>query len=209
MEISISERFINGEICKFESDNKEVITFSPKEIVLQFNEGRYLYQRSKWPVVFLVYLSKGKINLYYLRDKVGDHFYIDKEGLRLSEIIYKEELINVGYTKYSCNTTVHIGVLKIYMQDAPILKDRIENFKIPDNKTLIDLAEDYNKLWEEIRIYGIKEGNHYLVLILKLHVGVINLINEGDLIKTLTLWEEYMPIFGCLELMKKCISGQV
>jgi hypothetical protein len=44
---------------------------------------------------FLEYLIKGKINIYYMRDEKGDHYYLDKENVELTEIPYEEKIIYV------------------------------------------------------------------------------------------------------------------
>jgi len=174
-----------GSVCRFKSDNKDVVTFSPSDIsAYRFIDGKYYVSREvNGNSVFLEYLSKGKVNIYYLRDNTGDHFYIDKEGLKLSEITHKESLVYIGDTQYSYNTTKHIGVLKIYMQDAPALNARIEKLRKPDNKTLTDLAEEYNKLWTSDLTIQYQKRQSLIGVNLEFISGVITYVNDDQLIR--------------------------
>ena len=174
-----------GSICRFKSENEGVVTYSPTDIsAYRFIDGKYFVSREvNGSSVFLEYLSKGKVNIYYLRDKVGDHFYIDKEGLRLSEIVYKESIVHVGDTQYYHATNRHIGILKIYMDDAPSLNKRIEELTKPDHKTLTDLAKEYNKLWTGNQTIQYQKRESLIGVNLEFTSGAITYINDDQLIR--------------------------
>ena len=64
-------------------------------------------------------MIKGKINVYYMRDEIGDHYYLDKENVKLIEIPYEEGIKYVDDKQVFYESTRHIGLLNFYMQDAP------------------------------------------------------------------------------------------
>jgi hypothetical protein len=137
-----------GKVCRFKLNNtdKEVI-YSPDDInEFKFNESKYYVSKEvKGQKVFLEFLIKGKINIYSHKDQRGDHFFIEKAGLGLSELPYEEGITYKENTPYEYKSTTHIGLLNIYMQDAPEFQSRIANMNKPKQRWLIELAEDYHK----------------------------------------------------------------
>ncbi len=81
-----------------------------------------------------------------MRDSEGDHYFIDKDDVELTEIPYEESIIYVDDKAKLFESTKHIGVLNYFMQDAPEFQSRIENLKKPGHKGLIKLAEDYHNV---------------------------------------------------------------
>ena len=136
-----------GEVCRFKINDKEnEIRYSPDDIIgYRFNNSKYYISKEvKGKRLFLEFLIKGKVSIYYLRDNNGDHYFIEKDGVRITEIPYKEEIRHKGDTAYFYESTEHIGIMKYYMQDAPEFQSRIERMGKPEHKNLIKLAEDYH-----------------------------------------------------------------
>jgi hypothetical protein len=136
-----------GEVCRFRINDKEnEIRYSPDDIIgYRFNNSKYYISKEvKGKMLFLEFLIKGKVSIYYLRDNNGDHYFIEKDGVRITEIPYKKEIRHKGDTDYFYESTEHIGVMKYYMQDAPEFQSRIERMGKPEHKNLIKLAEDYH-----------------------------------------------------------------
>jgi hypothetical protein len=133
-------------LCKFRDKEKIIKDYSPKDIVeFRFTDSKYYVSREVYGnSVFLEYLIKGKVNVYYMRDENGDHYYLDKEDVRLTEIPYEEGIKYVDNKQVFFETTKHIGLLRVYMQDAPEFQSRINSVKKPDHQSLIKLAEDYH-----------------------------------------------------------------
>jgi hypothetical protein len=84
------------------------------------------------------------VNIYYLRNKTGDHYYIDSKNNRLTEVPFEEEFINVGGKLKVNEAKRYVGVLKYYMQDAKDFDKRLLELKNPGHKELINLARDYH-----------------------------------------------------------------
>lgn len=132
--------------CKFKSGSGELSVYSPYDIhSYRILGGKYYISREiDKNRYFLEYLINGKLNVYYLRVGNRDTYYMDKEGEPLSEILYEEGVKEMNGQKYGYQSTDHIGLLKVYMREAPELTSQIENYKKPDRDGLILLAEDYH-----------------------------------------------------------------
>ncbi|MFZ4464988.1 MAG: hypothetical protein ACOYN5_14165 [Bacteroidales bacterium] len=140
-----------GSLCRFKTAENEIRDFSPFDIpAYRFTDSKYFISREvDGKMVFLEFLIKGKVNVYYLRDDVGDHFYLDKEGERLTELVYSEEVKMIKENpnkekRYLVKSNKHIGVLSYYMQDAPDLQPKIKSIAKPEQQNLINLAEKYH-----------------------------------------------------------------
>ncbi len=146
-----------GTACKLKMPNGETIEYSPYDIAaFRFIDSKYFVSKEiSGKRAFLEYLINGEVSIYYLRDNSGDHYYIDKEDLGISELPYEEGTKEVDrkYLTYGpvdqievfYETTRHIGFLKLYMQDYPEIFEKVENLRKPDHAPLIKLAERYNK----------------------------------------------------------------
>jgi hypothetical protein len=120
-----------SEICKFKlNDNADEIVYSPGDIAAyRFNNDKYFISKEvKGKKIFLEFLIKGQVSVFYMRDDNGDHFFIEKTGLGLAEIPYKESIKYKDNESYYFKSTTHIGILNLYMQDAPKLQGRIAEF---------------------------------------------------------------------------------
>jgi hypothetical protein len=153
-----------GQVCTFKAPINGYITrYAPEDIAgYRFKNDRFFVAREiKGKKVFLEFLIKGKISIYYIRDNEGDHYYIEKIAGKLVELPYKEGIKydnNIGYRHdydkngneydknkaYSFSSTTHIGILIYYMQDAPEFQSEIIKLKRPEHDDLIKLAKDYH-----------------------------------------------------------------
>lgn len=171
-------------VCKFKDKENIVKKYSPNDIVaFRFIDSKYYVSKEINHIkVFLEYLIKGKINIYYFRDDIGDHYYLNKEDVRLAELPYEEGVKYVGNKQVYFETTKHIGLLLYYMQDAPKLQTEIKAIKKPEHKNLIKLAVDYQNTVGEGEKCIIYERSLPLIKIFpELIVSVINYSNVVDL----------------------------
>jgi len=135
-------------VCKFKADNDSVLEYFPGEIIgYRFTDSKYYISKEiDGKSVFLEYLINGIVSFYYLKDGDGDHYYINKSGLGIREIPYKEGIRTKDGKQYIYESKKHIGFLNVYMQDAPNFQSRIAQIKKPDHRNLIRLAEDYHDI---------------------------------------------------------------
>jgi hypothetical protein len=134
-------------LCRFKGDDNIIKRYSPNDIIaFRFFDSKYYVTREiNSNKVFMEYLIKGIVNIYYTRDENGAHYFIDKEGIKITEIPYEEGIKYVDGRKVFYESTKHIGFLSTYMKDAPELQSRIQAIKRPEYEVLIKLAEDYHK----------------------------------------------------------------
>jgi len=172
-----------GSVCKFKSKDNSVIEYSPNDIIAyRFIDGKFYVSRQvNNKPVFLEFLIKGKVNIYYLRDNKGDHYYVDREGTKLKEIPYEKSITLKDHRQYLYESKKHIGLLKIFMQDAPELQSQIEQIKKPEHYNLIKLAEDYhNSVCDDEKcIIYVKKAPLFKIS-LELLSGVINFNSKNE-----------------------------
>ncbi|MCK9628585.1 MAG: hypothetical protein M0R37_08360 [Bacteroidales bacterium] len=173
-----------GSVCKFMTDDKSVVKYYPGDIIAyRFIDGKYYISREvNNKKVFLECLIKGKVNIYYLRDDYGNHYYIDKDNMKLAELPYEEGKKYVNGKEVYYETTRHLGLLYTYMHDAPVMESRIKTIKKPEHKNLVKLAEYYHNVvcyGEKCIIY---ENKASLFKILpEISGGIINYQESDDL----------------------------
>ena len=133
-------------LCKFKDVNNTIKEYSPTDIdAFRFIDSKYYVTKEiDNKKVFMEYLIHGKINIYYMRDDNGDHYYLDKEDVKLIEIPYEEGIKYVDDKDFFYESKKHIGILNYYMKDAPKLESEIKTIKKPEHQNLIKLAEDYH-----------------------------------------------------------------
>jgi len=134
-----------GHKCRFVKDGVVKEYLAGEIYAFRFNDSKFFISKNvDDKIYFLEYLIKGKVNIYYLRNKTGDHYYIDNEKERLTEIPFEEEFINVDGKMKVNEAKRYAGVLKYYMQDAKDFDKRLIELKNPGHKNLINIARDYH-----------------------------------------------------------------
>ena len=137
-----------SQICKFKTQERKVVKYTPYDIAaFRFSDSKYFVSREvSDKKVFLEYLVKGQVNIYYFRDGRNTNlYYIDKDGMPLTALPYKEgyDIIDGKQSFYSTNT--HKKILYSYMLDAPEVQKPINLMTKPEHRDLIKLAEDYHR----------------------------------------------------------------
>ena len=82
-----------GQVCVFKTQiNGHITRYSPEDITgFRFKNDKFFVAKEiKGKKVFLEFLIKGKISIYYFRDSEGDHYFIEKIAGKLVELPYKE-----------------------------------------------------------------------------------------------------------------------
>lgn len=131
--------------------NNKISKYYPNEIKSYglIGSNRYVSKNINNTDVFLEYLIEGKINIYYLQNESGTHYYIEKESLGMEELTYKEELVKRPDGKeYLSRSTNHVHILNKYTADVPdMVKFQREIAKIrkPNHHDLIGIAKKYHE----------------------------------------------------------------
>lgn len=183
-EIDYRGDLLMSRVCKFKDKESEITEYYPNDITaFRFVDSKYYVSKEiNNRKVFFEYLIKGKINIYYMRDGIGDHYYLNKEDLKLTEIPYEKEIRYVDDKRVLYESKKHIGLLYYYMKDAPEFQSRINSIKKPEHQNLIKLAKDYNNAvseGEQSIIYEKKQP--FLKVNLEGVFGVVNFKNVDDI----------------------------
>jgi hypothetical protein len=136
-----------GRDCRFiPSGTDKELKYSPYNIIAyRFVDSKYFVSKEiNGEKLFLEFLIKGKVNVYVHRNPKEDQYFIEKEGLGLTELPYREEIRYNENVPYEYRSTTHIGLLNMYMQDVPEFQSRIAKMWMPKQRWLIELAEDYH-----------------------------------------------------------------
>jgi len=172
-----------GEVCRFKKNESET-NYSPNDISeFRFIDSKYFVSKKiDGKNVFLEFLIKGKVGIYYLRDYKGDHYYLEKDSIPITEIPYEKGIKYVENTAYWHESKRHIGVLNYFMQDAPDLQKRIASLKEPTHENLISLAEDYhNKVCKDRACIIYEKKINLFQLNIDIVGGLINYQNAENL----------------------------
>ena len=148
-EIDYRSDQLMGAVCKFRKPGgKEATEYKPGDIHgYRFIDSKhYITKEVDNQLVFLEFLINGEVDIYYLRNDEGDHYFIDKEGVRLSKIPYEEGIVYQDGKHGLYKSTKHINLINAYMGDAPGLYNRILEIGKPDHQNLIELAQDYHNI---------------------------------------------------------------
>jgi len=183
-EIDYRGDLLMSNICKFRTNENTIINYTPENIIsYRFIEGKYFISKKiNKQSVFLEYLIKGEVNIYYLRDKNGDHYYIDKKNEKLTELPYKKGVKYIDNKRVFYETTKHIGLLRYFMQDAPNLLSQINNIKEPNHNNLIKLAENYqNTICKDEKCIIYDKNIKSVKIIPEIIGGVVNFNNVENL----------------------------
>jgi hypothetical protein len=134
--------------CEFKDESESVCVYYPDQIfAFRFVDGRYFISNSyNNRKVFLEYLIDGIADLYYLEDETGDHFFIEKDSLPLTELLYKETIKVINGKQFLTESKGYVNQLRYFMQDAQGILPQIEAIRKPQHKELINLAEDYHSI---------------------------------------------------------------
>jgi hypothetical protein len=140
-----------GEKCVFKlKGSATVVEYKPTDIQgYRFKDDRYFVAKEiEGEKVFLEFLIKGKISIYYLRNLLEERYFIEKEGEKLTELPYKEGIVYGSpkdpYATYLSQSNTHKNILKQYMKDAPKFQSSIDKLQKPQHDDLIKLAKNYH-----------------------------------------------------------------
>lgn len=136
--------------CVILVENGDLKTYLPFEIAeYKYIDNRYyvskeiLIDNIKTPV-FLRYLVKGAVELYYFPNnkKSNDIYYIEKDG-ELKELVNNSKDIYVNGTLRKKYGNEYISTLKQTFKDAPVLYNNIDKVSF-STSSLIKITEEYH-----------------------------------------------------------------
>lgn len=134
-----------GRICVFRTPAGDEVEYTPYDIVAyRFVDSKYYVSKQvEQRKLFLEMLVQGELNVYFYKDADGEHYYLEKADMPLSEIPFeKQEIVQEGYVYTRSNR--HYGMLTLYTQDAPALQPDIKRIKELSPRNMVTLAQKYH-----------------------------------------------------------------
>lgn len=182
-EVDLRGPLFAGNTCRIKSgDTSAVSTYAPGEIhSYRYIDGKYYISKEiEGQEVFLEYLIKGKLNIYYLKNEEGDHYYLDKESVPLTEIPYQESIKYREGGQHLHQSTFHIGLLNYHMQDAPEVQEKTTRIKKPNHQNLIALAKSYHNAVDEDEPFVLYAQSHNKIkLLAETYFGRVKYVDES------------------------------
>lgn len=140
----------NSQVCSYRTDmENKPIEYQPGEIkTYGFVEGKY-YVSKDVPIeqdttkLFLEYLINGIVDVYYCRDMSGDHYYVEKEGMRLTALDDEDKILEIKGEKFQKKYNRYVGVLKYTFNESPDIQKKVEGMSLT-HKNLINISKDYH-----------------------------------------------------------------
>lgn len=162
--------------CVFKSQHPyQDKTYFPLEIKSYGLSNSALYVSKKLPkgeTLFLEYLVDGKLDLFFLKGKDRQRYFIQTDSLPLKEIEYINEIRNINGANYHYKSKVHIGLLAHYTRDAPNLYEAITKLK-PDFDDLRKFAVTYHdQVCKTEKCIIFRNDESYLHLAIGPHIGI-------------------------------------
>jgi hypothetical protein len=160
----------NARICTFKPDEKaNVVTYTPDQINgYRYIDSKYYISTQLTPnsteKLFLEFLFKGAVNLFYYRDNDGEHYYIEKGDGRLIELKYKDKVVEVNKQRYVQRQKEYINILSYLFNDSETTKRKVESVKLKHN-SLINIANHYHMETSSTRDFAIFEKNKPQVML--------------------------------------------
>ncbi len=143
----------NTKACIFkENEDAERLKLKPDEIYgYRFAEnGRFFVSRTIKPEeekekrIFIEYLVNGIADLYYYRDKAGDHYLIEKDDGKLHELTNKKEVVHHEKRGPLLKTSnKHIGILKATFSDCIQMFPEINKAELT-HESLMEITKSYH-----------------------------------------------------------------
>jgi hypothetical protein len=154
--ISYNRNGLNGKRCVFKKTKKsETQKFSPEEILgYRFSSGKYYVAKnvSKDGVdrlLFLEYLIKGIVDVYYYLDFEGAHYCVSDLSGKLRELSNGDLKHVVGDKVFVEKDKKYVRTLMYVFKEDPVIAKRSSTIKLK-HKSLIKIAKDYhNKVCED------------------------------------------------------------
>jgi len=140
----------NTTSCNFRSsEDSDIVNFDPSDIkAYRFIQGKYFI--SKWVDVedesqlyFVEYLVNGIANLYFYRDRTGDHYLIETREGNLIELVNEKQEVEHNGVSYVAKGYQQVGQLKASFSDCSEIQTEMNNVVL-DHKSLINITEKYH-----------------------------------------------------------------
>jgi len=140
----------NTKKCIFKKDvYSENQEFTPNDIkAYRFIDSKYYISKivnsaENTDTLFLEYLIKGKVDMYYFFDGVQGHFLADKGEEKLIELKSIEKEVYTNATTYRIKSNQYVGILNYFFSESPSTLKKVEQVDLTQ-ESLIKIAKVYH-----------------------------------------------------------------
>ncbi len=136
-----------GNVCTFQDKANGARSYGPTDIKgYRLEKGKLFSARELGNgLVFMEKLNKGALIVFYYRDASGNRYFIEDTANKLVELPFKKEIKYIRNRRAMVPSTIHIGILKYRMRDAPELANDIEKIGRPSHTNLVSIARAYHQ----------------------------------------------------------------
>lgn len=123
--------------------------FTPDDILgYRYENNKYYVSKSvssnnKTEQLFLEFLINGIVDIYYYRDEMEDHYFIEEGDSNLIELKNKISIIKIDNDTYQKEGKEYVGILRYVFQDQPNIQKKVDQTSL-SHKSLINIAKDYH-----------------------------------------------------------------
>jgi len=144
----------NSRFCDFKASEKGTTSrYFPEGIYgYRFINGKYYISRNigidnKPRALFMEYLIKGRLDIYFYQDESGvNHYMASKDSFPLEELQYSKRIEEIDGKHVEVVSRGYAGYLRFFTSDCPEIMDNIKNLDEPDHMNLIAFAKKYHEL---------------------------------------------------------------
>jgi hypothetical protein len=159
--IALKSNYQNSQSVLFIAEDSSEETFHPFEIESYRVEGNKYYLSKEVNIdgesrkVFLEYLVKGIVSLYFLEDKHTDYYFIEKEG-EMYPLFNSDRQVNIDkedaggqkidhFTSrvYITETNQYKGALRYLFSDSPEVFNQVRELPF-EYESIINITKDYH-----------------------------------------------------------------
>lgn len=140
----------NSKACVFKQTPESALTtYYPGEIsAYRFNDSKYFVSKNIFidgsdQILFLEFLLKGRVNIYYCRTPIQDHYFIEKDTI-MKELDNSEVEIKEGDITNIYRPQEYKGLMKYLFSDCPSLSYQIDGLKF-EKKSIIGISKEYHE----------------------------------------------------------------
>lgn len=184
-----------NEVCRFRTEGQKPVEYAPGNIAAYgLSDGRlFVSDTVDGDPLFLERLTSGRISLYSYRNEIYDYYLIEKSGLGLSKLEYRESERWVNGKRVINQSRSHILLLNYYMQDWPEAPAVTEDLGQPRRDNLLRLLEQYHAAVNPVETFEILEDRIPLIVLTPELVAGYNRYHE-----VLTLMVDNYTRFGAI-----------
>jgi hypothetical protein len=154
--INMMSNYRNSKTCEFiQNDSETTQSYSPGDIKGYRIEGLKYYVSKEIPLqnkktlVFLEFLVQGIVNLYYYRDPLFEHYFIEKNGNLILLSNENKTLLTDGGVEYTTQSNQYKGALNYAFQDSKEFQKIVNKTNFSYNSLISGTKAYHNSVCDE------------------------------------------------------------